>query len=119
MHGQSVGGLGMLVHVTDRVDPAFVFCDVEASDNPNEAGRRDENVMFAMFKVSHCFKAVAEHPLYRDWPPQPQFLYAIRVLVEAQNGGRRDEVCEQDVFSHWISHHGLPALAKLFGKSPS
>lgn len=103
------GGHHMLMNVRDSAGQTL--CLVNASTNADEVEQAEENIILAVTAVKTAFAAVSK--VHTDWPAQPRLLYAIQILVMAQNNGRRDEEHERAVFSHWVATYGVGELASL------
>ncbi len=102
----------MRCKVQDRDDELGT---VLASENENPVSRREENILHAAERVRSVLNTMSKLPAYAAWDPQPRLLHAIRLIVECQNGGRRDSELEREVFSHWVAFNGLGQLTALLG----
>lgn len=107
------GGPAMRVQVRDWMTEATVICEVEASGKTDDEERAEENIVLALDMVKPCFLSLSHLERYQDWAPQPRLLLAIRLLVEAQNQGLRDEERERQVFAHFVALHGVRELSTL------
>ena len=105
----------MDITVTDDHDPPFALCSVEASNNPDPAGRREEHILFGRISLEDCFWRVAQYYPEIDMP-QPVLLLATKFIARSLNGGRRDEALESDITVAWLRHHGLIGMEGLFAR---
>lgn len=104
----------------DYIGKTWAIGSVEVSDNPDETGRREENVMFGMFAVRECFRywnpIAPGEPPKPALPPQERFLLVVRAIAATISGRYRDEALERAILDDWFSHFGLGEFARLMGQ---